>query len=77
MGVQPLIFFSPGAKGKIYAINGGKTFTKRLSEMGFKKGQKIEVIKNDAGPIIVGLNSSRVALGRGMAQRIMANPLES
>lgn len=73
---QPLIFFPEGAKGRVYDINGGRTVSKRLFEMGFNKGQEIEVIKNDIGPLVVGLNDSRVAVGRGMAHKILLNPVD-
>lgn len=73
--MQSLVFFSEGTKGRIYDINGGRMLSKRLSEMGFNKGQEIEVIKNDAGPLVVGLNGSRVAVGRGMAFKILLIPV--
>ncbi|HHV18046.1 MAG TPA: ferrous iron transport protein A [Thermoanaerobacterales bacterium] len=72
---QSLIFFPEGTKGKICDITGGRMVSKRLFEMGFNKGQEIEVIKNDAGPLVVGLNGSRVAVGRGMAFKILLNPV--
>ena len=72
---QSLVFFPEGTKGRIYDITGGRTVSKRLFEMGFNKGQEIEVIKNDAGPLVVGLNGSRVAVGRGMAFKILLNPV--
>lgn len=73
MSAQPLIFFIPGAKGKVYDINGGSVSSKRLFEMGFNKGQEIQIIKNDVGPLIIGINGSRIAIGRGMAHKIMLN----
>ena len=73
---QSLIFFPEGTKGKVFDISGGRAVSKRLFEMGFNKGQEIEVIKNDAGPLVVGLNGSRVAVGRGMAIKILLNPVD-
>ncbi len=72
---QSLIFFPEGTKGRIHDINGGRAVSKRLFEMGFNKGQEIEVIKNDAGPLVVGLNGSRIAVARGMAFKILLNPV--
>lgn len=73
---QALAFLNEGAKGKVCDINGGRTVSKRLFEMGFNKGQEIEVIKNDAGPLVVGLNGCRIAVGRGMALKILLNPVD-
>lgn len=74
MNAQPLLFFNEGCKGKVYDIVGGRSFSKRLFEMGFNSGQEVEIIKNDIGPLIVGLDGSRVAIGRGMAQKILLVP---
>lgn len=65
-----LVFCPEGTKGKIQDIIGGRAMAKRLYEMGLNKGQEVEVIKNDAGPLVVGLNGSRIAVGRGMAFKI-------
>lgn len=75
MNTQPLLFFNEGSKGKVYDIVGGSRFSKRLFEMGFNTGQEVEIIKNDIGPLIIGLDGSRVAIGRGMAQKIILIPL--
>jgi len=72
MSTQPLIFLPPGAKGTVYDIQ-GDLVTKRLFEMGFNKGQELQVIKNDVGPLIIGINGGRIAVGRGMAHKIMLN----
>lgn len=75
MSIQPLLFLSEGSKGKVHDIVGGRILSKRLFEMGFNTGQEVEMIKNDTGPLIVGLGGSRVAVGRGMAQKIMLIPV--
>lgn len=74
MNAQPLVFFPTGAKGIIYDINGGAMLSKRLIEMGLNKGQEIEVIKNDHGQLVLGLKGSRIAIGRGVAHKIILNP---
>ncbi len=71
MNSIPLSSFSKGEKGTIENINGGKNVSKRLYEMGFHKGTEVKVLKNDVGPLIVSLYGSKIALGRGVAQKIM------
>lgn len=71
MSAMPLIFVNKGEKARVQQINGGDTFSKKMMEMGFYKGMEIEIIRNDNGPLIIGLDGSRIALGRAMAQRIM------
>lgn len=71
MPAMPLIFVNKGEKARVEQINGGDTFSKKMMEMGFYKGMEIEIISNDNGLLIIGLDGSRIALGRAMAQRIM------
>ncbi|MCK4260716.1 MAG: ferrous iron transport protein A [Halanaerobiales bacterium] len=66
----PLGLMVSGQNGKIKEIVGGKGFRERLMEMGFNKGSTIKVIRNDSGPLIVIVKESRMAVGRGMAQKI-------
>lgn len=60
-----------GEFGLVNLISAGKNATKRLYEMGFYSGAKVKIIKNDLGPIIVSLNGCKVALGRGLADKII------
>lgn len=71
MTSRPLSFFMEGEIGMVDNIVGGEKVSKRLYEMGFNTGSEVKVIKNDIGPIIVSLAGSKIALGRGLAQKIM------
>lgn len=44
---------------------------KRLCELGLNKGTPVKVIKNDFGPIILNLYGHKLALGRGLAKKIL------
>ncbi|NMB26622.1 MAG: ferrous iron transport protein A [Tissierellia bacterium] len=66
-----LIQLNSGEQGKVKKICAGGCATKRLYEMGFNTGAKVKVVKNDAGPIIVSLSGNKIALGRGLAQKII------
>lgn len=67
----PLSMLSPGKEGKIVNILGGKGIVRRLSEMGFSIGEKIQVINSTRGPVVVKIKDSRLALGRGLAMGII------
>lgn len=67
----PLSMLSPGEEGKIVNILGGKGIVRRLSEMGFSIGEKIQVINSTRGPVVVKIKDSRLALGRGLAMGII------
>lgn len=71
----PLNAISIGRYAEVKNVDGGEMMCKRLMEMGVNKGAVIEVIRNDAGPLIVGLGQSRFVLGRGMAQKVMVQEI--
>jgi ferrous iron transport protein A len=60
-----------GDGGRVSTIDAGRFATKRLYEMGFNTGAPVKIIKNDSGPVIVSLNGNKVALGRGLAGKIL------
>ena len=70
---MPLSMVSPGEKVKIVEFQGGTQLKNRLSDMGISIGQQVEVL-NRGGPIIVSVKGSRVALGKGLAQKVMVSP---
>ena len=68
----PLAFFPEGAEGRIVRLAGGRGLTQRLADMGFVPGTKVKVLSaHYPGPILVDIKGSRVALGRGVAMKIM------
>jgi len=74
--MKNLTEFNKGDTIKIRCISCGQNFRRRLSELGLFDGAEIEVIKNDKwGPIIVKIFESKIALGRGEAQKIYGNKI--
>ncbi|MEM2129952.1 MAG: FeoA family protein [Candidatus Bathyarchaeia archaeon] len=70
-GIIVSISPNPGRKG--WRHGGGYGCAKRLMDMGLTPGTKVEVSKSAPfhGPIEVIVRGSRLALGRGMAERII------
>ena len=69
---QPLITMRPGEKVIIKEIAGGSSLKRRLNEMGLNRGTQINIVRNDGwGPVLIALSSSRIALGRQMASKIL------
>ncbi|NMB42059.1 MAG: hypothetical protein GX996_09000 [Firmicutes bacterium] len=66
-----LLTLIQGDTGKIKLIDAGRYATRRLYEMGFTVGAPVKIIKNDAGPVIVSLAGNKIALGRGLAEKII------
>ena len=52
-------------------ISGGFRLRKRLREMGITPGRKVKIIANPGhGPVIIGVDHLRFAIGKGMAHKI-------
>jgi ferrous iron transport protein A len=64
-----------GQRVRITGHQGGRMIRARLLAMGLNLGREVEVIQNNRGLIIVGVNGGRVALGRGISQKILAEPV--
>jgi Fur family ferric uptake transcriptional regulator len=70
--VLPLSFVLPGEQVVIDRLEGGSQVQQRLADMGLTPGTTIEVIKaSGPGPIIVAFRGSRLALGRGLSQKVL------
>ena len=66
-----LDFLKPNECGRIKEINAGHTACKRLFELGLNRGSEVRMMKNDFGPIILYLAGHKLALGRGLANKVI------
>jgi Fe2+ transport system protein FeoA len=74
-GEESLSTVRAGESAQIRALRGGRHFLSRLASLGFTPGAQLKVIQNfGRGPIIVNLRDTRVALGRGEADKILVEP---
>lgn len=73
---RPLASVPPGQRVRIIGYDGGRMMRARLMAMGLNLGQEVNVLQNNRGLIIVSVNGSRVALGRGVSQKILTAPVE-
>ncbi len=63
---------TPGKDATLSSIEGGRCFRARLTDMGLNVGVKIKVLNSyNHGPTIILAGSTRLILGRGMANRII------
>ncbi len=70
-----LAFIGEGKKARIIDIFGGRGMVRRLMKMGLSPGSEIIVIRNSLGPLIIEVRGVRLALGRGLASRILVEPI--
>lgn len=68
-----LVSMSNGQSGIIYAIRGGRGMTTRLEALGVRIGA--EIIKKSSlmrgGPVIIAVGNTEIAIGYGMASKII------
>jgi len=70
--LKPLSVIKSGATVKVARINAGKGLNAKLASMGLFPHVKIKVINNGhPGPFVIAVKDSKVALGRGMANKII------
>lgn len=78
LAMSPLALMEEGESAEIHSISGyfypvqkGCRRKEHLEDMGFRPGQHVEMITNRGrGPVVVRLEESRIALGRGIAMKI-------
>jgi len=72
----PLGDVPDGVEVQILEVQSGQALRSRLACLGFLPGARLRVIQNTRhGPVLVVVRSSRVALGRGEAGRILVQPV--
>lgn len=70
--ILPLTDVAPEKELTLVSIEGGHGFSRRLTDMGLKKGANFKLLHNDRpGPCIIALGNTRLVLGHGMAHKIM------
>ncbi len=72
VGAFPLMLASEGERVRVVAIGGGQGMSRKLCDLGLIPGCELMVIsRNPGGQMIVGRDDLRLALGTGMAHRVM------
>ena len=69
--MMPLGMASVGDTNPIVKITGRDEVRQHLAELGFVVGEKVTVVSQMGGNMILSIKDSRVALDRTMAMRIM------
>jgi len=66
------------SKAKVIDVRGGGRIRQRLSQMGIHPGDMITILRYGAlrGPILIEIHGSQVALGRGIASKIIVEEVE-
>lgn len=61
---------------KLKEIIGGHKIKKRLLDMGLLPGTELKIVSsNNMGPMIIEVNNSRLALGRGLSKKVLVEEI--
>jgi Fur family ferric uptake transcriptional regulator len=75
--LMALIRAKPGERLVIKEFSGGVNARMRLLSMGLRPGDQIEVITNNRqGQLAIAADFKRYVLGRGLAQKILVEPIK-
>lgn len=66
-----LAMLQPGQTATVQAITGKEEVKRHLQNLGFIKGESVQVISENASGIILVIKGVRIALNRGLAHRIL------
>ncbi|MBN2019491.1 MAG: ferrous iron transport protein A [Sedimentisphaerales bacterium] len=68
----PLSKVGEGFLVSVVGVDAGRGLRNRLISMGLFTGTQIRIVRNDgSGPFVISVKNSRMALGRGVADKIM------
>ncbi len=70
--MMPLSMVQSGESVQVAAVRAGWGLQRRLADMGLTPGVRVKVINSGGrGPVILDIRGSRLALGHGIAHKIM------
>ena len=67
----PLAMAGEGERVRIRSLLGGKGLAKRLTELGLNPGAEVRIVAHQGGGLVVARGETRLALGGGMAVKIL------
>ncbi len=77
LGPGAVILLSKAPAGqelRLVKIQAGRKLTHRLAELGLTPGVKLRVVPKNGGPLLISVRGSRIAIGRGMAHKLLVAP---
>ncbi|MFR4165852.1 MAG: FeoA family protein [Dorea formicigenerans] len=69
--MMPLTMLNPGESASIVRVGGNEETKRFLENLGFVAGSVVKVISSNEGNIIAQIKESRVAVSKGIANKIM------
>ena len=67
----PLTMAGEGEQVRIQSLQGGKGLVMRLTELGLNQGTEVRILQRQGCGLVVARGETRIALGGGMAAKIL------
>jgi Fe2+ transport system protein FeoA len=78
VGAFPLILAAAGERVRVIAVGRGRGIDRKLSDLGLTNGCEVTVVSRDGdGRMVVARDDMRLALGAGIAHRILVARVEN
>ena len=71
-----LLQLPEGARARIVEIQGGRNLVHRLLSQGVRTGSEIQIVQQRSKGVVIACNGNRVALGFGVADKLLTQPLD-
>lgn len=73
----PLLLAAEGERVRVVAMQGGRGMDRKLADLGLVVGSELTVVRHDSdGPMVVARDDLRLALGIGIAHRVLVVRIE-
>ena len=73
---RPLPDLHPGTQAQVTDIQGGHGLQRRLLGLGIRRGTRVQVLHRRGRGVVVAAGGTRVALGGGIAERLLVRPTD-
>jgi len=76
--IVPLTELKDNEYGRVVDVIGGHGLVRNLEAMGIFPGVKIKATSRQfkAGPIVISIGNTQIAIGYGMARKILVEPIK-
>ena len=76
MQSQSLGEIPAGKMVRLVSIDGNRQFIRRLLSLGITLGAEVEILQHSGHGVVIGRNGNRVALGKGIVDRLQAEKID-
>jgi ferrous iron transport protein A len=73
--IRPLTDVPVGRHVRLVQIGGGRQLARRLLALGLSINEELEILQHRGRGVVVARGSNRIALGGGIAEKLMAEIL--